>query len=70
MAALAALVGSLLLAAVVHRLLALPVAYHSAPGDSLRVLSFNVNQGYNRAGGNNFKAIQNVIREQKPHFIM
>ncbi|GAQ78361.1 Catalase [Klebsormidium nitens] len=68
--ALAALVGLLLVASIVHRLLALPVTYHSAPGDSLRVLSFNVYQGYNRAGGNNFRAIQNVIRDQKPHFVM
>eukprot|EP00850_Spirogloea_muscicola_P008378 SM000044S16025 [mRNA] locus=s44:650553:653499:+ [translate_table: standard] len=38
-------------------------------GGTLRVLNFNVQQGFSRAGADNFDAVARVIWEQRPHLV-
>ncbi|KAG6550772.1 hypothetical protein Mapa_007676 [Marchantia paleacea] len=48
---------------------------HSAPkflpiGGSLKVLNFNVQQGFSRAGTVNYDSVLNMLRREQPHVVM
>lgn len=64
------IISVVILVAVGLRGIYTPRKFNFGQDQTFRVLNFNVQQGFNRAGKNNFEALRKVFRDQKPHVIM